>query len=308
MNSFWMPKKQPLYAPMLATFGGGSARGFNPGGGGGGHDLLNHGFTEVSAGVFRRTTGGTASIDLGGINCTVHVIGSGGWSGRDGMGYGNCGGGGGGGGAVASFTNVGAVNIQVGSAVDPVNGTYDSGVDGAWNAADTFSNASPGSSQVTWFMTSAILYGSGGNPGSYRAQSGGGTNQDSGTGGGYGGSVAGMVGSSGGEGGGSIWNADGNPTGSYYGAASPGSSTYGGGGGGQGNNTYGGYGGSGALGGTGGRGGLPKGNNFTALWRQNEAGDLGSGNGGQAKFMSDNDVAPFTILPSSAGVIQITIT
>ena len=35
MNSFWMPKKQPLYAPMLATFGGGSARGFNPGGGGG---------------------------------------------------------------------------------------------------------------------------------------------------------------------------------------------------------------------------------------------------------------------------------
>ena len=36
MNSFWMPKKQPLYAPMLSSFGGGSARGFNPGGGGGG--------------------------------------------------------------------------------------------------------------------------------------------------------------------------------------------------------------------------------------------------------------------------------
>lgn len=35
MNSFWMPKKQPLYAPMLSSFGGGSARGFNPGGGGG---------------------------------------------------------------------------------------------------------------------------------------------------------------------------------------------------------------------------------------------------------------------------------
>ena len=35
MNSFWIPKKQPLYAPMLGTFGGGSARGFNPGGGGG---------------------------------------------------------------------------------------------------------------------------------------------------------------------------------------------------------------------------------------------------------------------------------
>ena len=34
MSSFWMPKKQPLYAPMLSTFGGGSARGFDPGGGG----------------------------------------------------------------------------------------------------------------------------------------------------------------------------------------------------------------------------------------------------------------------------------
>jgi hypothetical protein len=31
-----MSKKQPLYAPMLATFGGGSVRGFTPGGGGGG--------------------------------------------------------------------------------------------------------------------------------------------------------------------------------------------------------------------------------------------------------------------------------
>lgn len=33
MSSFWMPKKQPLYAPMLGTFGGGSVRGFSPGGG-----------------------------------------------------------------------------------------------------------------------------------------------------------------------------------------------------------------------------------------------------------------------------------
>ena len=31
MQSFWMPKKQPLYAPMLSTFGGGSARGFGAG-------------------------------------------------------------------------------------------------------------------------------------------------------------------------------------------------------------------------------------------------------------------------------------
>lgn len=35
MQSFWMPKKQPLYAPMLSTFGGGSIRGFRGSGGGG---------------------------------------------------------------------------------------------------------------------------------------------------------------------------------------------------------------------------------------------------------------------------------
>lgn len=28
MQSFWMPKKEPLYAPMLSSFGGGSTRGF----------------------------------------------------------------------------------------------------------------------------------------------------------------------------------------------------------------------------------------------------------------------------------------
>lgn len=31
--TLWMPRKKPLYAPMLSTFGGGSARGFNPAGG-----------------------------------------------------------------------------------------------------------------------------------------------------------------------------------------------------------------------------------------------------------------------------------
>ena len=38
--SLWMPKKKPLYAPMLSTFGGGSVRGFGGGGaaGGGGEE------------------------------------------------------------------------------------------------------------------------------------------------------------------------------------------------------------------------------------------------------------------------------
>jgi hypothetical protein len=46
MNSFWMPKKQPLYAPMLSTFGGGSARGFRPGISTGGDPPLQ--FTSIS--------------------------------------------------------------------------------------------------------------------------------------------------------------------------------------------------------------------------------------------------------------------
>lgn len=37
--TLWMPKKRPLYAPMLSSFGGGSARGFGKGLGGGGGDL-----------------------------------------------------------------------------------------------------------------------------------------------------------------------------------------------------------------------------------------------------------------------------
>lgn len=46
MSSFWMPKKQPLYAPMLSTFGGGSARGFGHGIGGGADGPLE--FTSIS--------------------------------------------------------------------------------------------------------------------------------------------------------------------------------------------------------------------------------------------------------------------
>ena len=50
--SFMIPKKpQILYAPMLASFGGGSARGFNPGGGGGGlFDFTSHTFTNATSG------------------------------------------------------------------------------------------------------------------------------------------------------------------------------------------------------------------------------------------------------------------
>ena len=47
--SFIVPKKpQILYAPMLASFGGGSARGFNPGGGGGGGDVNYSAVSTIS--------------------------------------------------------------------------------------------------------------------------------------------------------------------------------------------------------------------------------------------------------------------
>lgn len=53
MSSFWMPKKQPLYAPMLSSFGGGSARGMGRGiggGGGGGYSgFTTHTFTNAGA-------------------------------------------------------------------------------------------------------------------------------------------------------------------------------------------------------------------------------------------------------------------
>lgn len=43
----WMPKKKPLYAPMLATFGGGSIRGFK---GGGGVPEIPYNYTQTSVG------------------------------------------------------------------------------------------------------------------------------------------------------------------------------------------------------------------------------------------------------------------
>jgi hypothetical protein len=60
MNSFWMPKKQPLYAPMLSTFGGGSARGFNPGGGGGGMSFTSKSIFDGNYSSYIKLSGATA--------------------------------------------------------------------------------------------------------------------------------------------------------------------------------------------------------------------------------------------------------
>lgn len=49
--TIWMPKKKPLYAPMLATFGGGSIQGFKSGGGSSGLTLAEHYADGTSAGL-----------------------------------------------------------------------------------------------------------------------------------------------------------------------------------------------------------------------------------------------------------------
>lgn len=46
--SLWMPKKQPLYAPMLSTFGGGSVRGFGGAGAAGGGGLSGYSLSVYS--------------------------------------------------------------------------------------------------------------------------------------------------------------------------------------------------------------------------------------------------------------------
>ena len=70
--SFLVPKKpQILYAPMLSSFGGGSARGFNPGGGGGGGAFLE--FVLIGGGG----GGGDGNAPGGGGGAGGYVPGSG---------------------------------------------------------------------------------------------------------------------------------------------------------------------------------------------------------------------------------------
>ena len=61
----WPPKKKPLYTPMLATFGGGSSRGFNPGSSRT-PDVdvtIANGWSDT-AGVFNSGTGSTLSSNF----------------------------------------------------------------------------------------------------------------------------------------------------------------------------------------------------------------------------------------------------
>lgn len=99
MQSFWMPKKQPLYAPMLATFGGGSVRGFGYGTGGGGaawavlsggsvttytgnnYSYTQHAYTSTSTTSITISTGGLVQMLLVGAGGGGAVLGGGGGGG-----------------------------------------------------------------------------------------------------------------------------------------------------------------------------------------------------------------------------------
>lgn len=75
--TLWMPKKRPLYAPMLATFGGGSVRGFQGAGGAGGfapNSLMFH----VDAGDPSSYTSGSSTwndISGNGFSVTLTNVG-----------------------------------------------------------------------------------------------------------------------------------------------------------------------------------------------------------------------------------------
>lgn len=73
-NGVLVPK-QRLFAPMLSTFGGGSARGFNPGGGGGGGDV-NYSAVSTISGMLgpTSTSSGITISDTGAdsLNTTMN--------------------------------------------------------------------------------------------------------------------------------------------------------------------------------------------------------------------------------------------
>ena len=62
--TLWMPnKKKPLYAPMLATFGGGSVRGFKGSGGGGAKTISQH-YADGSADGIQTVQFATQTLDM----------------------------------------------------------------------------------------------------------------------------------------------------------------------------------------------------------------------------------------------------
>lgn len=255
-----IPKKpQILYSPMLASFGGGSARGFNPGGGG---DSTGEAVYTITTNYTNKTVNWTVPDAVESIS--VLVIGAGG-SGNDGLARGS----GGGGGLVygnnISVTPGSSITLRIvatnNSGTTPLK-TYFNGDTILFAAAGTTSSRGTGGGSGGSLATANYSGGNGGL---------GGSGDSSGGDGGGGGGAAGYAGN-GGTGGDNGYNGSTAPTAA---AASSG-----GGGGGNGVlNPGGGY-GYGAPGG---------GVGIYGLGTTGAAGSANAGNGGAGYAGSGGD-------------------
>ena len=77
--TIWMPKKKPLYAPMLATFGGGSVKGFVSGGGS--SQLEIDGVAFTSDGYVEYSSNSPKAITGDGVTIRLHLWGAAGGNG-----------------------------------------------------------------------------------------------------------------------------------------------------------------------------------------------------------------------------------
>lgn len=223
-------QKEILFAPMLATFGGGSARGFNPGGG----DSSGEAIYTITTNYTNKTVNWT--VPDGVEKVSVLVIGAGG-SGNDGLARGSGGGGGLAYGNNISVTPGSSITLRIvatnTSGTTPLK-TYFNGDTILYAAAGTTAQFGVGGGAGGSSATASYSGGRGGT---------GGAGDSSGGDGGGGGGAAGYAGN-GGRGGDNGYQGSTAPE-----AAAPSS---GGGGGGGGNaNSGGGFGQGSPGGGTG---------------------------------------------------------
>lgn len=257
-------QKEILFAPMLATFGGGSARGFNPGGGG---DGPGEAVYTITTNYTNKTVNWTVPDDVESVS--VLVIGAGG-SGNDGLARGSGGGGGLAYGNNISVTPGSSITLRIvatnTSGTTPLK-TYFNGDTILYAAAGTTSGKGTGGAAGGTSATASYSGGAGGQ---------GGSGDSSGGDGGGGGGAAGYAGT-GGTGGDNGFQGSSAPT-----AAA---SNSGGGGGGGGRGQSGGGFGSGSPGG--GTGIYGKGT--TGAAGSGSAGTGGSGYAGSGGSGTDRD-------------------
>jgi hypothetical protein len=145
--SLIFPKKEILYAPMLGTLGGASARGFGRGGGG-----------PAVGGILYETLGAHTFTVPDGVEY-VHVVCIGGGGGGS-LDHDGTGGAGGGLGWKNNIAVTSGQNISL-----SVGGGGDRESDTGGNASDTAFFGASG--DISWFLNTGTVYGNGGSGGYY---------------------------------------------------------------------------------------------------------------------------------------------